>query len=125
MSKVLQKVKRFALTELSLPENRAKKQNVVAICFDKQAKILSVSSNSFCKSSATQALIAKKVGSAARTYLHAEVNCLLRWRRFSAEPIYGLYVARMDKAGNLTNSKPCSICSAAIKEFNIKKVYFT
>lgn len=115
----------FARIELNTNENKSKKQNVVAIVFDKQGKILCIGTNSFVKSNGTQAALAKKAGYESRCYLHAEISALLRWRRFTNDPPYGIFVARLDKAGNFALAAPCEVCSLAIKELGLKKIFHT
>jgi len=59
-----------------------------------------------------------------RNFLHAEISALIG---ASPEALKNatLYVARVTRAGNLANSKPCSLCRQAILSTKIKHVVFT
>lgn len=113
------------MIELELPDNRSKKQNVVAICFDRKGKIISICGNSFEKSSGLQANLAKKAGSDKKVFNHAEIGCIARWRRYSDKNPYGIYIARMSKTKHLVNSTPCEVCTLALKIAGIKKIFHT
>lgn len=55
--------------------------------------------------------------------LHAEISAILK----AKQDLTGcsIYVYRETKNGDLGIAKPCSSCSAAIKETGIKKIYYT
>lgn len=125
MSYLSKKLREHALVELRQKSAMEKRQNVVAIVFDKKGKILCFGENSFVKTSAKQAYYAKKSNMPNRQYLHAELAAILKWRRFSADIPYGIFVARLDKAGNFAMAKPCAICALAIKEAGIKRIIHT
>jgi tRNA(Arg) A34 adenosine deaminase TadA len=126
MSKVLEKVKRIALIELELPANKKKKQNVVAICFDRRGKVFSIGTNSFSQSSGKMAELSKQVDEDEKVFFHAEISSLTRWRRYSKDTNpHGIYVARLSKAGTLVNSKPCNTCALGLRLAGIRKIYHT
>lgn len=56
--------------------------------------------------------------------LHAELGAILGIDRAITSGA-SLYVARVGKDGGLRLSKPCSMCVAAMKHMNIKKVYWS
>lgn len=66
-------------------------------------------------------------------YLHAEIDCIKNALKNNADIIEKctLYILRMKKDENNHSvfirglAKPCSGCSHAIDQFNIKKVYYT
>lgn len=125
MSNLIKRLRQHALVELKLKVPQNKKQNVVAIVYDKKGKIFSYGENSFTKMNSHQALIAKRVNEKDKVYVHAEVHALLRWRRFTDNIPYGIFVARLGKNGNLANSKPCPICMEVIRRFGVKKIDYT
>ena len=56
--------------------------------------------------------------------LHAELGAILGIDRNITEGAT-LYVARVGKDGGFRLSKPCSMCTAAMKHVGIKRVYWT
>jgi deoxycytidylate deaminase len=56
--------------------------------------------------------------------LHAELGAILGLDRTVTEGAT-LYVARVGKDGGFRLSKPCSMCTAAMKHVGIKRVYWT
>lgn len=56
-------------------------------------------------------------------YLHAEIDALIRSGR---EDLDGadIYVARLNKNGDLANCKPCKACAKAIEDAGISRVYY-
>jgi deoxycytidylate deaminase len=62
-------------------------------------------------------------GLSQKIYLHSEVNCLIRSKGKGDTII----VARVGGNGGkeLRNSKPCPICSLALKEYGIKHVHYS
>lgn len=97
------------------------KYKVVAICENKQGRILSFATNSYKKSHPFQARLAGLVGQGAKIYLHAEIRAILRAR----EKPYRIFVARFGRDGSTKLAAPCPICQSAIKEAGIKLVEYT
>ena len=56
--------------------------------------------------------------------IHAELDAILKARR---QDVNGctLYLYRQDKNGIKSNSRPCSWCLILLKQYGIKKVYYT
>lgn len=60
--------------------------------------------------------------------IHAEADALGKaFHKHNIDEIVGAYclVIRLNKSGNLTNSKPCPDCQAMLREFGIKKVFYS
>lgn len=125
MSRILERIKKFAIGELELSENLQKKQNVVAICFDKHGKIMSFGTNSFHISSGLQATLAKQAGFDSKIFNHAEISSIAKWRRYSDKNPWAIYIARYSKNKELTMAKPCEICTLCINLAGIKKIFHT
>lgn len=59
-------------------------------------------------------------------YLHAEIKTLLPWlQRGHTLVDKGIFVARVDKHGNLKIARPCPACMAAIRQAGIDTVCYT
>lgn len=57
-----------------------------------------------------------------RDGVHAELSVCLKSGKQNLSN-YKMIVLRVDRNGNLTNSKPCSGCQSVIKQFNINNVW--
>lgn len=57
-------------------------------------------------------------------HLHAETAAILK-AGLDACCGSDLYVARVNRKGELANSKPCQTCQAVISNANIKNVFYT
>jgi deoxycytidylate deaminase len=53
--------------------------------------------------------------------IHAETNALKRLKSDADT----LFVVRRDMNGRLTMAKPCNVCMAAIRQTNIRKIFFS
>lgn len=86
-------------------------------------EIISTGYNRY-KSSPMQGVWAEKAGRPEAIYTHAEMSCLdkLKHGDYSLAKIY---VYRETKTGELGISKPCEICTMALKHFNIRHVFYT
>jgi tRNA(Arg) A34 adenosine deaminase TadA len=91
-----------------------------AICLDRQGKIVSWATNSR-KTHPLQAQYAKRLGKTEKVSLHAEIAALIR----SREDIDTVVVARINKRGELRNSKPCPICRLALEEAEVNEIWFS
>lgn len=98
-----------------------KKYSITALAYNKRGKLIAVGKNSYVRTHPLQAKLAAKMGKPAAIYLHAEIAALIKAR----EPVHKLVIFRYHNNGTPANSKPCSICRAAIKMFNVKEVEHT
>ena len=96
-------------------------QRVVAKCFNKKGRLLSVGENSYIKTHPWQARLAKKLGFPAKQYLHAEIQALLRART----KVHKISVVRINKQGKYRMAKPCPICEEAIRVSGVKIVEYS
>ena len=76
----------------------------------------------------THPIMAKYGRNSEAVYLHAELDCITKaLREYGPEVVAAsdLYVARVLKSGDWSNSCPCEGCRRAINAFRIQKVYYT
>jgi len=100
-----------------------KKHHILARCYDKKGKLLSLGLNSYTKSHPLMKYFAAKVGhSEHKIYLHAEIDAILRARNKS---IYRIVVERFNSKGLPVLAKPCPVCEEAIRAFGVKLVEHT
>jgi len=98
---------------------------VYSVATDKRGNFLGESLNSYIKTSPIMKRWANKMGHIGKEYLHSELITLLRATK-AGKMISDLYVARVDKKGNVKDGKPCVICSAYIQqEFPELKIHWT
>lgn len=88
---------------------------------DKKGRILSRGYNKIKKSHPVQAKYASDTNLPEKIFLHAEIDALIKLK----EPPHTIYVGRRNKNGEYAIAKPCSICSAAIKDTPIMRVVYT
>ena len=100
-----------------------KKHDVTAVITDRRGKVLSVGQNSYVKTHPYQAKIAKQVGEHHRIFLHAEIHAITRCKDLSKA--HKISIFRYDKHGNPALSKPCEICSTAIRSAGIFNIEHT
>ena len=100
----------------------AQKYVILAKCYDKRGRLLSVGTNSYQKTHPYQKHCAALVGHSFKEYLHAEIQAILRAKD---QPIHKITVERYGKDGQPMLAKPCKICEYAIKSFNIQHVEYT
>lgn len=96
------------------------KKKVGAVLLNKNKVIVSAT-NLETKSHPIQARFAKRVGLDPKIYLHAEIAALVKCR----EECDTIVVARVNPQNKLRNSKPCPICSLALKEAGITKIHYS
>ena len=84
-------------------------------------KIIHIGTNS-CKSHPETLKYAykdhQKVG------IHAELNVCMKSGKENLKD-YSMVVLRVDRKGNLANSRPCCGCQSVIKQFNIGDVWYS
>lgn len=102
---------------------KSDKYRLCAIITDKKGNILSIGHNSYSKTHPRQFYFAKKVGTAHRIFLHAEIDALLKIPYGSIPN--SIYIARVGKNKQPLLAKPCSICQMAIQDARIKNIYYT
>jgi deoxycytidylate deaminase len=56
--------------------------------------------------------------------LHAELDCILKTDRENLSDCE-IVVLRIDKNSKLNNSKPCAGCASLLRQFNLKKIYYS
>jgi len=56
--------------------------------------------------------------------IHAELNVCMKSGKENLKD-YSMVVLRVDRKGNLANSKPCCGCQSVIKQFNIGEVWYS
>lgn len=96
--------------------------DIIAICFDKRGRLISIGYNSYTKSHPLQKYFAEKVGHPDKIYLHAEIAAILAAK---GQPIHRIEISRFNKKGDISNAKPCPICMEAIQAFGIDKISYT
>ena len=99
-----------------------KKYTIRATALDKKGRIIAVAYNDYKKSHPKQKNYAIKVGMEEKTFLHAEINAIIK---SGNKKIHKIKVERYDAMGNPKNATPCPICSLAIKDAGIKFVEHT
>jgi len=91
-----------------------------AICINRRGRVLSMGFNSYTKTHPLQSKYANKLNIHHKVYLHAELSALLK----SKEKPNSLLVARINRHGQLTTSKPCLVCQLAMREAGVKQVFY-
>ena len=99
-----------------------KRYVILAKCYDKRKRLMSVGENSYSKTSTVMSYFAEKVGLPAKVFLHAEVQSLLRCK--DKKP-YRMTIERYDNEGNFALAKPCTVCTEAIKAWGISVIEYT
>lgn len=94
---------------------------VIAKCYDKRGRLLSVAENSYSKSHPEQKRLATLTGQPYKQFLHAEIAAIIRARK----PVHRIMVIRVNKHGETRLAMPCVICQAAIAEAGIKIIEYT
>jgi tRNA(Arg) A34 adenosine deaminase TadA len=105
---------------IDLAKHSEGKSRHACICLDKRGHIVSYATNSR-KTHPLQAEYARRTGKPQKVSLHAEIASLIR----AASAVSTVIVARINKNGELRNSKPCPICSLALQEAQVEEVWFS
>lgn len=100
-----------------------KRHQLVALIYDKRDRLLAVGRNSYIKTHPLQHKYSRGTDKPDRTYLHAELDGLLKASR-RGKP-YRIVVQRMNKKGQPLLAKPCEACMRAIEDFKIQRVEWT
>ena len=102
---------------------RRQTQDITAIIYDKNGRIISIGKNSYVKTHPKQALHAARVGRPEKVFLHAEMDAIIRCRDLSKA--HRIFVSRVSRKGSYVNAKPCPICQDALKEAGVTNVEWT
>lgn len=105
-------------------QSEYKNHKVGCIITDRKGTVISTGFNKKWHSHPKQKEYEKKAGIHKRSFIHAEIHALVRAARSNKIP-YAIYVARVTGGGNIGLSRPCAVCTLAIKEAGIKEVKFT
>ena len=101
------------------------KIRVYSVAVDKRGNYLGEAMNTYRVSHPTQKKWSLRCGMKGKEYLHSETLSLLRALK-TGKQIADLYIARVDKQGNVKNAKPCVICQAMLNsEFPDVVVHYT
>ena len=101
------------------------KIRVYSVAVDKRGNYLGEAMNTYKVSHPAQRKWSLRCGMQGKEYLHSETLSLLRALK-TGKQIAELYIARVDKQGNVKNAKPCVICQAMItSEFPTLNVHYT
>jgi deoxycytidylate deaminase len=99
--------------------------HLTAIIRDKKGNILSIGRNKFGKTHPMMYAAQKRIGvkEVNKAFIHAEIDAIVRLP--DLKKAYSIEVYRPLKSGGYGISKPCEICSRAIKEFTpIKEIKY-
>lgn len=104
--------------------NTGKKRRyiILAKCYDRKGRMLSVGTNSYKKSHTLMKHFAELAGEDPKIYLHSEVQALLRAKD---KQVHRITVERYDASGNPALAKPCKVCQKAIQAYGVKFVEYT
>jgi deoxycytidylate deaminase len=59
-------------------------------------------------------------------YIHAEIDAIAKATRYKSDlSDCDIYIARVDKQGDIKPIHPCPGCTKAIAAFNLKRIYHT
>lgn len=111
----------FGINLLPSAAKHPGKYNIVALAFSKKGKLLSVGHNSYIKTHPLQSYFANKVGDPLRLFVHAELDALIK----AKHDVYKMLVLRLRKDGSLALSKPCKICTLALRHYGVQYVEYT
>ena len=98
------------------------KHLVVATVRDKKGRVLARRANNYTKTHPIQAHFAAKAGKPDAVFLHAEIAALLAC---GTQIPFSIYVERYKRDGTPGLAKPCIVCQAALKAWNVQKVKWT
>lgn len=94
---------------------------IKATCYDKRGRVLSRAYNSYTKTHPLQAHFAALVGEPKKQFLHAEIAAIIR---AGEKRIHTIKIEGQTQSGEPKECKPCKICMAAIKAYDIKRIQY-
>lgn len=99
------------------------RHHVAATIYDRKGNTLSRAENSYTHTHPIQARFSKAAGMPERIYLHAEIAALVKLRK--GQHPHKIMIDRRTKDGLPALAKPCPVCEAAIRFWNIKYVQYS
>ena len=105
---------------IEVAKSSPSKKLVGAVLLNKN-RVVTTATNLERKSHPLQAKFAERVGLKEKIFLHAEIAALVKCR----EECDTIIVARVNNQNKLRNSRPCPICSLALKQAGVSKVYYS
>lgn len=102
---------------------KEEKMRFCSIITDKRNFILAIGFNSYTKTHPKQKFYSNKTGCEQKIFLHSEIDALIKLP-YGSKP-YSIYIARVNNKNKPVLAKPCKICEKALKDFNIKNIYWT
>jgi len=105
---------------IEVAKSSPSKKLVGAILLNKN-RVVTTATNLERKSHPLQAKFAERVGLKEKIFLHAEIAALVKCR----EECDTIIVARVNNQNKLRNSRPCPICSLALKQAGVSKVHYS
>ena len=95
-----------------------------AVAVDKRGNIIAEAVNDYSSSNRFQRHYAQAVGLGDKVYSHAETLLISRLYKTNKR-CYAVYVSRVDADGNTKPASPCPICTRALEEAGITRIYHT
>lgn len=99
-----------------------RKQRLCSVITDRKGNVLSIGQNSYTKTHPLQFHAARNQGKEQACFLHSEIAALVRLGR-NVHKARNIYVARLDKQGNVALAKPCVVCQSVIDSLNLNVMY--
>jgi len=84
---------------------------------------LAIGKNSYVKTHPVQAAHACRAGEPYKTFLHAEIDAIIKLRKIKSAKRISVF--RFKEDGSPAIAKPCKICMCAIKAANIEIIEHT
>ena len=123
---MLEKVKMYSLPCMNRifteDQMSRKRYHILAKCYDKRKRVISVGENSYTKTSTIMSHFAEKAGLPDKLYWHAEGLALVRCKD---KVPYRLTVERYDNQGEQALAAPCPVCKEMIKTWGVKILEYT
>lgn len=98
------------------------RHTILATCFDKRGRKISVATNSYSVTHPLQAHFAKLAGIPEKEFLHAEIRALLRAKD---RKVHSIHIERYHKNGLPALAQPCPACALALAAFGVLNVTYT